>query len=281
MLLSTYTEIMNIAVSSIAWTNEEEADVAALLRSMEVTRVELAPTKIWQDPTRATFDEIQRTIDWWSRFGIEIVAFQAMLSLRPDLKLFQDTVNRGDCGAYLSDFVKMAGQMGVGRMIFDSPANRQRGEVSERDAFEVATGFFSSIAEVASRNQVVFCIEPNPAQYGCDFITKASEASTLVNAVNNPGFALNLDTACMALAGDDIGKTIRSYKDVLQHFHVTSPMLEQVEQRPDVDHVAAAEALKAIGYDKTVSIEMRPGDVGANVTRVAKAVKFAQDTYGA
>ena len=44
---------MKLAISNIAWTNEEEADVAAKLRELGVRCVEIAPTKRWDDPTKA------------------------------------------------------------------------------------------------------------------------------------------------------------------------------------------------------------------------------------
>ena len=36
---------MKLAIANIAWTNEEEADVAAKLRALGVRYVEIAPTK--------------------------------------------------------------------------------------------------------------------------------------------------------------------------------------------------------------------------------------------
>jgi sugar phosphate isomerase/epimerase len=132
---------------------------------------------------------------------------------------------------------------------------------------------------VAAKNGVVLCLEPNAPQYNCDFITNAADGIELVEKVNNPGFGLHLDTACMALAGDDLAESVRRAIGVLDHFHISSPMLELVERRDDVDHAAAAQALRDIAYDKLISIEMRPGDRGTNVARVEAAVKFAQATY--
>jgi hypothetical protein len=83
----------------------------------------------------------------------------------------------------------------------------------------------------------------------------------------------------MALAGDDIAASIRESQGILEHFHISSPMLEQVEDRDDIDHVAAAQALRDISYEKLISIEMRPGETGTNVERVEKSVLFVQGVY--
>jgi sugar phosphate isomerase/epimerase len=270
---------MNLAVSSIAWTNEEEVQVAEKLRELGVKHVEIAPTKLWEDPTQTTIEQAKAYVDWWAQYGITVSAFQSMLFARPDLKLFESDENRREAVEYMTKFLELAGVMGAKKLVFGSPKNRQRGEMSVEKANDIATKFFNELGDVASKNGVVLCLEPNAPQYNCDFITNAAEGRALVERVNNPGFGLHLDAACMALAGDNLGKSIHESKDVLEHFHISSPMLEQVEDREDVDHAAAAIALKDISYDKLISIEMRPGDAGTNVERIEKAVKFAQTTY--
>lgn len=270
---------MELAVSSIGWHPEEEADIARKLQAFGVKNVELAPTKIWEDPTTATAEQIEQVVKWWSSYDIAVVAFQSMLFSRPDLKLFESEENRNECLQYLKDFVVLAGHMGVKRMVFGSPKNRQRGAMSYDEAFGIAKEFFTEIAQTAQENDVVFCIEPNAPQYNCDFVTTASEGQELVRAVNHSGFGLHLDTACMTLAGDNVSQSILDNSDTLQHFHISSPMLEQVEDRSDIDHAAAARALGDIGYSKIISIEMRPGDKGENVNRIEKAVQFARSIY--
>lgn len=270
---------MELAISSIAWSNEEEPAVAETLRELGVKNVELAPTKIWDDPTSVGIDEAQKIVDWWDGYGIRVVAFQSMLFARPDLKIFENASTREACSEYLEKFILLAGMMGVQKMVFGSPKNRQRGELPVEDANTIAKDFFSELGETAKDNNVVLCLEPNAAQYACDFITTAKEGDSLVREVDNAGFGLHLDTACMALAGDDLGISIGSSIDILKHFHVSSPMLDQVEDRDDVDHRAAAAALKINEYGGYVSIEMRPGEQGTNVNRVIKAVNFTNKIY--
>lgn len=270
---------MELVVSSIAWTNEEEASIAEKLRELGVKHVEIAPTKLWDDPTQTTVEQARDYVDWWAQYGIGVSAFQSMLFARPDLKLFESDANRQETVEYMSKFLELAGTMGAKKLVFGSPKNRQRGEVPIEQANQIAGVFFDELGDVALKNNVILCLEPNAEQYGCDFITNAAEGDDLVRHVDNPGFGLHLDTACMALAGDDIGTSIRESKDILEHFHISSPMLGQVEARDDVDHASAAQALRAIDYDKFISIEMRPGDTGTNVDRVERAVRFAQETY--
>jgi D-psicose/D-tagatose/L-ribulose 3-epimerase len=270
---------MKLAISNIGWTNEEELDVAKLLQSLSVKYVEIAPTKKWPEPLDATDEQIESYRSWWAGFGIEIVAFQSMLFSHADYKLFENDENRLVTQKYLQDFSELAGKMGAKRLVFGSPRNRQKGSLSTQAANEIAVDFFGNIGTVANTNAVIFCIEPNAQQYNCDFVRTANEGIEIVRTVNNSGFGLHLDIACMVLAGDDITASISGSRDILEHFHISSPMLELVEDRSDVGHREAASALRDIGYRGYVSIEMRPGDTGTNVDRVKSAVLFAQQVY--
>lgn len=270
---------MKLAISNIAWTNEEEADIAVLLKDLGVKYIELAPTKKWPDPTRASNEEVLEYKQFWNLHGIEIVAFQSMLFSRPDLKIFESDANRDETSKYLADFIGLASKIGAGVMVFGSPKNRQRGELDEQSASVIAERFFGELGAIAQQNDVRFCIEPNAPQYACDFVTNAEQGIKIVDKVGLPGFGLHLDTACMALAGDDFRRSITDAASLLEHFHISSPMLEAVKGRDDVNHSEAASALRDIGYSKFVSIEMRPMADG-NAARVEEAVRFAQSIYG-
>jgi sugar phosphate isomerase/epimerase len=270
---------MKLAVSTIAWTNEEEVEIAAALQKLGVKFVEIAPTKQWEDPTIASPASIEAYKAFWQSYGIEIVAFQSMLFTRPDLKIFESENNRRATLKYLEDFIGLAGEMGVQIMVFGSPKNRQKSQIPASKATVIAKDFFNTLGDKAQHENVCFCIEPNPPAYDCDFITTASEGIDFVTEVDNPGFGLHLDIAGMSLAGDDIVSSIQMAAPILRHFHISSPMLGQVEDRVDINHREAAKTLKSIGYNGYVSIEMRPGQIGENTSRVEKAVRFAQSVY--
>lgn len=272
---------MKLAVSSIAWTNEEEKEVAELLQRLGVKYVEVAPTKQWKDPTTEASDEaLQAYKDFWKSYGIEIVAFQSMLFNRPDLKIFEDEALKTQTLDYLKKFITLAPKLGAGIMVFGSPKNRQRGDLPLAEAETVAKEFFTELGNVASENQTCFCIEPNPTDYACDFVTTAQEGIDFVQTVNNPGFGLHLDIAGMTMAHDDIAKSIEDAGGLVKHFHISAPYLGQVEEGNGVDYQAGADALRRIGYDRFVSIEMKPDAAGTNVARVEKAVRLAQSVFG-
>lgn len=270
---------MKLAVSNIAWTPTEEPEVAKTLQRLGVHYVEIAPTKVWDDPLAVSDEQIAEYLDFWKAHDIEVVAFQSMLFPRPDLKIFEGENNRAETLAYLKKFIELAGRMHVGVMVFGSPKNRQHGDMPLNEADAIAKSFFTELGDCAQKHGVRFCIEPNAPQYNCDYVTTAKQGIELVSAVHNPGFGLHLDIACMTLAGDDPAVAITEAGSLIQHFHISSPMLESVEERADVNHTAAGEALRSINYDRFVSIEMRPDTEGTNLARVERAVALAYKYY--
>jgi D-psicose/D-tagatose/L-ribulose 3-epimerase len=270
---------VKLAISNIAWTVEEEKDVAKILQNLGVKYVEIAPTKMWQDPTTTSDNELADYKKFWESYGIEIVAFQSMLFNMPELKIFEDYELRAQTLAYLKRFITLAPKLGASIMVFGSPKNRQIGGLNYAEATEVAKPFFNSLGDAAQKNQTCFCIEPNPTAYACDFVTSAQQGIDFVKLVDNSGFGLHLDIAGMTLAGDPIEDSIKNAGPAIKHFHISAPYLDQVEDRADVKYIASAQALRDISYKNFVSIEMKPGAVGENGVRVEKAVRFSQKIY--
>lgn len=270
---------MKLAVSNIAWPAEEETAVAAAMGSLGVAQVEIAPTKVFADPLVVPEEALHRYQQSWADHGIAIVAFQSMLFGRPDLTIFDDPVVRTATLDHLSAFLKLAGRFGAPSLVFGSPKNRIVPPwMSETEALDIAIGFFRELGQRAAEVGTCLVIEPNPVAYGCNFVTTAEQGIDLVDAVDHPGFRLHLDVAGMTLAGDDLGASVLAAGDRLRHVHISAPQLGRIETEA-VDHGAAAAALVETGYDATVSIEMRPGEIGTAVARVTDAVSVARRFY--
>jgi sugar phosphate isomerase/epimerase len=181
---------------------------------------------------------------------------QALLFGRPELTLFETAEARRETVAYLEGMIDLAARLGAGAMVFGSPKNRR---VAGRPAGEVeaiARDVFGGLGDYAHPRGVWFCIEANPAAYGCDFVTTTVEADALVSRVGRPGFGLHLDLGGMALNGEPIAETLGGCARRARHFHVSEPFLEPVGSA-DLDHAAAAAALGRSGYAGWVSVEMK------------------------
>lgn len=271
---------MRTTVSNIAWPPERADEIAPRLIELGVEHVEIAPTTRWDDPSEPAKPEVLQYRDWWAARGITISSMQALLYGRPDLTIFDGEETREQTLAYLSKLCRLGGWLGATALVFGSPKNRRRRSLSHNQAVEIASEFFGSLALVAASHNTTVCIEPNPVDYGADFILNAADAAEIVRQVDHPGVRLHLDTACMYLAGDRPAEAIRRHSDILGHVHISEPQLGPVGGGPtDTPHAETAEALKSAGYDGFISIEMRAG--AEPIGSVEQAIRFVADRYPA
>lgn len=267
---------MQLTISNIAWRRADDAAIAELLRELGVDAIEVAPTTIWPRPLEVTEAEAAGYRSWWERRGIRIVALQALLFGRPDLQLFGTREDRAILLQYLVGIFRLAAWLGAGPLVFGSPRNRTAGDLPEDERSRIATHFFRQAGEAASHAGVVLCIEPNPREYDCDFVTSVADARTLVDDVNSAGFALHLDTGALTLAGDPPDAICRGTAP--RHFHISEPYLAPVGGKSSVDHAACAAALRHAGYTGYCSIEMRaPSEDPLPLARTA--LEFASGIY--
>lgn len=268
-----------LAISNIAWLAVDEPAVADALQALKVRYVEIAPTKVFEDPTTTSPTERQDYVRFWADHNISLVAFQSMLFGRGDLQLFGNDAVRAETIDLLSRFIELAGAIEVGKLVFGSPKNRiVPSGMGATEANDIAIDFFRTLGQVAVDNNTMFCIEPNPSIYDCNFVTNAASGLELVKTVDHPGFKLHLDAAGMTLEGDPIARSIIAAGRYLAHFHASAPHLAALEDSV-VDHRAAARALYGTRYDGFVSVEMRPGAAGTGPTNVAQAIRVARTQY--
>ncbi len=269
---------MNVSISSIAWKNEEETAVAALLQQKGISGVDVAYTKFWPSPADASPQALRDYRAFWSGYGVEIIGMQSLIYGRPDLMLFGSPEVRAEMTEYMRAVLRLAGQLGAGPLVFGSPKNRLKGAMPDAEATAIAAEFFAALAQTAEHENVTLCIEPNPAAYGCDFIRSTAPALALVRQVNHPHFRLHLDAAIMTMNGEDIETAIESAAGYLAHFHISEPQLGVVGEGI-VDHPRMAAALRRIGYRGWVAIEMRSGWKSPDLLAVRTALDYALEIY--
>lgn len=269
---------MNLAFSNLAWSADEDAQVLPELPGLGFTSVEVAPTRLWADPLAQDPDAVAAARSAIEADGLRIVALQSLLFGRPELQLFGDADSRRGLHDHLVGMARLAAALGATRLVFGSPGNRRRGELPVGQADEIAVELFSRLGAQAADLGVCFCIEANPTAYTCDYLTDAVASTAFVRAVDSPGVRLHLDTACMALAGDDAAERIHAGADVLAHVHASAPQLGAVGPDGPVDHAGIAAALRHVNYDGHVSVEMlRQEDDPAGAVR--RTAEFVRKTY--
>lgn len=268
---------MRLAVSSIAWSKEEEPAVAKRLQDLGVTAVEVVPGSVAEDLTTAAPEQLNEYKRFWADHGVEIVAMQALLFGHPELTVFENKATQTRTTDYLSRIMETGAKLGAKAFVFGSPKNRLVGNLSPAEIEEAAEQFVRAVAGSAERLGVAFCLEPVPTDYGADWLTTTLAAAECVGKQDRAGLRLNLDTGCLTITGDDPTTVIPKTLPVTGHVHLSEPNLAPLGAG-GTNHEVIAANLQSAGYDGVVSIEMKASE-SENLEQVSRAIEFVKKTY--
>jgi len=268
---------MHLSFSHIAWPPADETASLAFLKNLGLHQIEVAPLRAFGGHLSATEASVRDRAAWYRDQGFDVGSFQALLFGTEGLELFGSRESRERLKATLVAVGRIAGWAGAGPMVFGSPKNRLRGELSHAQAIKQATPFFREVGDACAAAGSCLVIEANPEAYGADFCINLAQSAELVDAVGSPGFGLHLDAGGLALSGEEFESTLRQSAGILRHVHASQPNLVSFRE-PDPVHARIAAVLHEIRYEGTVAIEMRSQPEGMEA--VETAVKFVSGIYG-
>jgi D-psicose/D-tagatose/L-ribulose 3-epimerase len=251
----TGSEWPSLSISNIAWPADADTAALDLVAELGFQGVEIAPGKVFGDIATASLDEVRTYRDRLEARGLGVPALQAIFHGVSGAHLFNSEATRARMGEHLRRVAAVAGALGAGACVFGAPALRDPGPLPLDEALAVATRFFRDIAPAFAAQRVALCFEANPPLYGCRFVTATEDAFDLVNSIDAPGIALQLDTGTMFVNGEDPSIIARVFSRI-GHVHVSEPGLAPIGSSR-VDHKPIATALDDINYVGWVSIEMK------------------------
>jgi D-psicose/D-tagatose/L-ribulose 3-epimerase len=268
---------MKLAISNIAWLPDEDREALRLARDCGVTLLEIAPARWWPDPAKATEAEARQFSSRLCADGFSVAGFQAILFGKPELILFGTADTRRACRDYLVHLAQLLAACGGRPLVFGAPKNRLVPPgMSLVEADHITLEFFAELAVQTAGLGVCFCLEPNPAAYGGNYITHVADAVRIVRRVNSPGLRLQIDAGELALQSEPVEQIVAEQIDIIGHVHISQPMLEHFEP-PWEGHHTLATALNGAGYAGVVSVEMKRPSNGLQGVRVA--LEFARQCY--
>ncbi len=273
-------------MSNIAWSAEERLGAYAILAEAGVTGLEIAPGIFFHAatdplvPDAATAAEAMREA---ADAGLSLVSMQSLLFGLTDAALFEGPEGRAMFERGMLRAIALAGRFGIPNLVFGSPTQRRvPAELAMADALTDAAAMFRRLGDAASAAGTRITIEANPAVYGTNFLNTLEQADDFVALVDHPAIALILDLGAMHMNGSYAGVPARLPDLVprLGHVHVSEPYLAPAPA-DTAALVPVIEGLRAAGYAKAVSIEMkRParglGDVRRAVARLVEARQAAE-----
>lgn len=267
-----------LAVSNIAWTDDEEDEVLSGLRGAAVDGIEVAPTRFWPRWEGITHGKIAEQRMRLRDQGMDVPALQAIFYGRTDLSLFSSGAARNRLFSHMERVLDIANGLGATALVLGAPALRKYGEGSEADQKEMGKETLMELGLVCSARDVALCIEPIPPAYGGEFLADFREIlELLANTDPQPkGLRLQFDTACLFLGGHNPADALGVCKGQIGHFHVSEPHLGNFAP-PVLEHTRIGEALLASDYQGWISLEMRAP--GGGPRQVLRAVDHVMTAY--
>lgn len=270
---------MRLAISNIAWDIGEDVLVAELLQRFNIDAIDVVPGKYFPEFAKAKDSEVRKIKEWWFERGIEITGMQSLLFGTVGLNLFGPPHVQEILLAHFKEVCRIAARLGANRVVFGSPKNRDRSGLTDQTAMELAIPFFRRLADIAESYEVVICLEPNPQEYGANFMTNSSETVTVVDAVDHRAIRMQLDTGAITLNQEDVDSVLKTHANLIGHVHISEPHLVPLGDGK-TDHSKMYKALLQHFPSHVISIEMLATQNEPHLVAIERALAFTRWVYG-
>jgi sugar phosphate isomerase/epimerase len=218
--------------------------------------LEIAPFTINKDVTAISKEQRQEIRKLAAEHKLEISGIHWVLVQAEGMYVTHpDKATRDRTADYFCELVQFCSDLGGRFVVVGSPKQRNIMEgVTKEQAWEWATTTFSSSIKRAAEEGVTICLEPL-APSETNFINTAAEAISFVKQFNSPNFKIILDVKAMSSESKPIPQIIRESWPHFAYFHANDKNLKG-PGFGDVDFKPIAAALKEVGYNGYVSVEV-------------------------
>lgn len=166
--------------------------------------------------------------------------------------------------AHVKKVMSRLSKVGVEVIVFGSGgARRVPDGFAKEEAFKQLVDFGRRAANEAKPYNITIAIEPLRKQE-TNIINSAAEGLDLVNAIGHPNFQLMIDFYHLASEQEDPSIVLRA-KDHIRHLHTANPQGRVFPLKwEEYDYAPFFANLRAIGYDKRISVEGNTKDLAAD-----------------
>ncbi|MAM75981.1 sugar phosphate isomerase/epimerase [uncultured Tistrella sp.] len=272
---------MRMSMSNIAWLPDERHAAYEAMAEAGMTGLEIAPGLFFhaaEDPFCPPEHIAAEALSEMSGAGLSLVSMQSLLFGVTGAAVFEGEEARTRLHAGMLRAIGLAERFGIPNLVFGSPGQRRIPEgMTAAEAQDIAVALFRDLGDHAQAAGTRIAMEANPAAYGTNFLTTLEQNIDFVAAVGHPAIVLILDLGTMHM-NDSFGTVPDRVAELgarLNHVHVSEPQLAPAPA-PDTDLAPMFKALKTVGYDRAISIEMKraPGgldDVRGAIARLSAA----------
>jgi sugar phosphate isomerase/epimerase len=269
---------MKFAICNEIFQGWKIEDIFAHAAKLGYAGVEIAPFTLANAVTDISAGERQRLVEAAARCGIEIAGIHWVLVKPEGLYInHPERSIRERTGQYFCDLVEFCADLGGKVMVVGSPKQRNvMAGVTREQAGDWAAATFREAVARAEQRGVTICFEPlAPAE--TNFINTAAEALQFVERLNSPRFQIILDVKAMCSEAKPIPQTIRESWPRFAHFHANDKNLKG-PGFGEVDFKPIAAALKEVGYQGFVSVEVFDFSEGAEVI-ASRSLEYLRQVF--
>jgi len=270
---------MQFGICNEIFKDWQLTDAMAFAKRAGYDAIEIAPftltgrvTEISSARRREIREAAQRTGIAISGIHWVLVGTEGFHLTHPDAAIRRRTAD------YYVELVNFCADLGGRFLINGSPKfrNLQDG-VTKEQGIAFALAVLQPCVAVAEERGVTFCFEPL-APSETNFINTAAEAIRFAREFNSPAMSVILDVKAMSSEGTPVPDIIRASKGGFAYFHANDANLKG-PGFGDVDFHPIAAALRDVGYDGTVSVEVFKFEEGPEVI-ATKSIEYLKQVFG-
>lgn len=260
-----------ISISNIAWPQELDEEIGNLLIKQGVHFIDVAPSKYFKNFQDATKEEINKVKENWKNRGIQIYGMQSLMYGVNKLNLFTSETDRKLMYEHLKAVCRIGQGLGARYLTFGSPKNRLIGEQTKEEISDISFNFFYELGRIAKDHDLIFCLEPNPKEYGANFLVKTEEVIEFIKKLNHPNVLMQFDTGTSILNKEENFNGMDFL--LIGHIHASTPFLFPIDNKT-VECVKNKLNLLGAPKEKIICIEMLCKDNNRLADTILNAIKL-------
>ena len=247
---------MKFGICNEIFQNWKLEDAMAFAAKTGYDAIEIAPFTLSPFVTNVPKEQRAQIREAAKRHQIKISGIHWVLVQAEGMYLTHaDPAVRDRTAEYFCELVRFCADLGGKIIVVGSPKQRNIvKDVTYEQAWEWAHETFAPSVERARDAGVTICLEPL-APSETNFINTAEEAIRFVKQFNSPNFKIILDVKAMSSEAKPIPQIIRESWPNFAYFHANDVNLKG-PGFGEVDFKPIVAALKEVGYDGYVSVEV-------------------------
>lgn len=270
---------MKFAICNEIFKGWNFGDLMRFARKAGYDALEIAPFTIANHVTDISSTVRQQIRDEAAHVGIAISGVHWVLAETEGMYLnHPDAPVRERTARYFVDLVDFCADLGGHTIVLGSPKQRNvMAGVSLAQAWDWARATLRDAVQHAGGREVTICLEPlGPTD--TNFINTAADAIRFVQQMESPNIKIILDVKAMCTESTPIPQIIRESWPHFAYFHANDRNLKG-PGFGDVDFKPIAAALREVGYDGVVSVEVFKFDEGAEAI-ATKSIRYLKQVFG-